>query len=143
METESRRPAKFRVPVGTRVLCVDDDSMIGELVAEVLRKHLQCEVRNASNGQEALLALDQEDFDAIIIDYVMPLMNGWQLYKRLEQDRPELVPRLMFITGDVLSESTLSHIASTRRPLLEKPFGLTELTASLLRLIGSEITEAD
>jgi CheY-like chemotaxis protein len=115
---------------------VDDESMIGELVAEVLRKHLRCEVRNAKNGQEALLALDREEFDAIIVDYVMPLMNGWQLYQRLEQERPDLVPRLMFITGDVLSERTLSHIASTHRPLLEKPFGLTELTATLNQLIG-------
>ncbi|MHC4470738.1 MAG: response regulator [Planctomycetota bacterium] len=141
MTSEPTPLAPDMVPPGTRVLCVDDESMIGELVSEVLRSHLRCEVHNTKNGEEALEAISREPFDVIIVDYVMPKMNGGELYRRLRQDRAELLSRFMFITGDVLSEATLSHIASTGRPLLEKPFGLPELVAAISHLLAESRAE--
>jgi CheY-like chemotaxis protein len=138
MTSKPRIEALTRVPPGTRVLCVDDESMIGELVADVLRSQLRCHVRSARNGEEALVALAEEEFDVIVVDYVMPKMNGGELFRHLEANRPELLPRVMFITGDVLSEATLGHIGSTGRPLLEKPFGLPELTTSILGLLAGQ-----
>ena len=101
--TQSNRSANaVGVLPGTRILCVDDESMIGELVAQILRSQLCCAVTTAKNGEEALVALERHDFDLILVDYVMPNMDGGELYRKLEEDYPEVLPRLMFITGDIL-----------------------------------------
>jgi CheY-like chemotaxis protein len=126
------------IPRGIRVLCVDDESMIGNMVAGILRDNLEMRVEVARNGLEALDALQGGDFELLIIDYVMPEMDGGQLYRELERLRPEIVPRVLFITGDTLSESTLGFIASTGRRLLEKPFGLPDLTGAIREILLAE-----
>ena len=139
--TQSNRSATSAgVLPGTRILCVDDESMIGELVAQILRSQLRCTVTTAKNGEEALVALEGQDFDLILVDYVMPNMDGGELYRTLEVEYPEVLPRLMFITGDILSETTLDYIAGTGRLLLEKPFGLPELTSAVRKMIGGNGT---
>jgi CheY-like chemotaxis protein len=122
-------------PLGARVLCVDDESMIGEVVERILRTRLRCQVEFVSSAEEALKRIGREWFDAIVIDYVMPEMDGRELYRRLERDYPDATRRLLFITGDTLTESTLDFIAETGRPLLEKPFGLPELTEAVAHLL--------
>ena len=123
------------IPPGLRVLCVDDESMIGDLVAHILRNHLHMNVAVAKSGPEALRILARHTFDLILVDYVMPEMDGGQLYQEIERRHPENIPRFMFITGDTLSESTVSFIASTGRRLLEKPFGLPELTGAIRKML--------
>lgn len=123
------------IPRGIRVLCVDDESMIGDMVANILRDHLQMRVEVVRNGLEALDALERQDFDLLIIDYVMPEMDGGELYRVMEQCWPEVVPRVLFITGDTLSDTTIGFIDSTGRPLLEKPFGLPDLTGAIRRIL--------
>jgi CheY-like chemotaxis protein len=129
-------PVEADIPAGTRVLCVDDESSIGELVGRILRRQFRCEVTTASNGEEALMEVSGRDFDAVIVDYLMPSMDGIQLYRTFEAHRPDLVSRLLFITGDTLSESTLAAIRSTGRPLLTKPFGVPELKRAVASLLA-------
>lgn len=126
------------IPRGIRVLCVDDESMIGNMVANILHDHLGMRVEVARNGLEALDVLEREEFDLLIIDYVMPEMDGGELYRVVERNRPEIVPRVMFITGDTLSESTIGFIESTGRPLLEKPFGLPDLTRAIREMLPGD-----
>jgi len=120
---------------GARVLCVDDEAMIGEVVTRILRSQLECRVHCVASGTEALARIATTDYDAIIVDYVMPNMDGGELYRRLKEDRPEMLPRLLFTTGDTLTPSTLDFIAESGRPLLEKPFGLPELTAAIQKVL--------
>ena len=122
-------------PNGARVLCVDDESAIGEVITKILRTQLRCRVETASSGEEALRRIARRAYDVVVVDYVMPNMDGGELYRRLERDRPEVIPRLMFITGDTLTPSTVEFIQASGRPLLEKPFGLTDLTDAIHRML--------
>ncbi len=133
----SDRPAAGAriMPNGTRVLCVDDESMIGELVAQILRSQQGCVVTTARCGAEALSMLEDQDFDIVLVDFVMPGMDGRALFNRIEEAFPDLIERLMFITGDTLTPSTIEFIRETGRPLLTKPFGLPELIAALGELM--------
>jgi two-component system NtrC family sensor kinase len=123
------------MPPGTRVLCVDDESMIGELVAQILRSQQGCEVTTARSGMEALRMLGEGTFDIVLIDFLMPGMDGRTLYYRIQDAFPEALARLMFITGDTLTPSTIEFIRGTGRPLLTKPFGLPELITALAELL--------
>ena len=73
------------IPRGTRVLCVDDESMIGELVAQILRSQQGCEVTTVRNGADALQMLETRSFDIILVDFVMPVMDGRGLFTRIEE----------------------------------------------------------
>jgi CheY-like chemotaxis protein len=125
------------IPPGARVLCVDDESSIGELVARILRRQFGCEVTTAANGEEALARIADHPFDLVIVDYLMPSMDGLALYRVLAERRPELVPGLLFITGDTLSEPTLAAIRATGQPLLAKPFGVPELKRAIADLLAA------
>ncbi len=135
---QKRYPSVIGADGRTRVLCVDDEIIIGDLIAQVLRTQLNCEVVTAANGEEALGILLESDFDVIIVDYLMPHMGGGELYRRLAPERPDLLPRMMFITGDILSETTMSEIASTGLQYLEKPFELTELVEATRGLLTEQ-----
>jgi DNA-binding response OmpR family regulator len=126
------------IPDGTRVLCVDDESMIGELVAQILRSQQGCKVRTARSGADALRTLETETFDIVLVDFVMPGMDGRTLFNRIQTEFPDAVSRLMFITGDTLTPSTIEFIRQTGRPLLTKPFGLPELIAALGEILAHQ-----
>jgi len=138
MKPDGRDEFRDVVAQGARVLCVDDEFLIGEVVTRILESQLECLVHHVDSGAEALRRLETTDYDAIIVDFVMPNMDGGQLYRRIAKERPEMLPRLLFTTGDTLTPATLDFIAESGRPLLEKPFGLPELTAAVRRVLPRE-----
>jgi|SRR5215831_10198389 len=79
----------------TKLLCVDDDPGIRHLYDALLRTH-GYQVLLAANGQEALRIsrVRHNDIAAVITDYEMPGMNGYELASQLKQENPEL-PILM------------------------------------------------
>ena len=80
------------------VLLVDDDDDFRSLLGELLRE-VGYRVVEASSGVEALALLDEVTPNVMLLDLAMPTMNGWDLFRRL-QERAELrkVP-IVFLSG--------------------------------------------
>jgi len=72
-----------------RILIVDDDILVLEALQELLTSS-ECEVRVAARGQEALEILDQEHFDLLILDVVMPKMTGFDLAREVRRRDDEM-----------------------------------------------------
>jgi len=108
------------------VLVVDDEpdllAVIGEIVAA--RGY---QVETAADGKEALERLERGRFDLILSDVRMPGMDGPAFYQALEERRPELVGRVVFMTGNILTEDTADFFAATGAPCLRKPFETEDL----------------
>jgi two-component system NtrC family sensor kinase len=121
-------PPGRRSQVSARVLVLDDEQFIAELLAEMLgvlgHKAVVC-----FTAAEALAQAESSDFDLVISDFRMPVMNGEQFYRELARIKPELADRTIFLTGDVVNEETQDFLASTGNPHLDKPFQLTRLEA--------------
>ncbi|HHJ16151.1 MAG TPA: response regulator [Gammaproteobacteria bacterium] len=79
---------------GTRVLVVEDDGMVRRLLAAILEKGGYT-VFQAGNGIEALGCLDSNPPDAIILDLLMPVMDGLKFLHELRQVRNQEVPVLV------------------------------------------------
>ncbi len=124
---------------GGRILVVDDEPGIRELVEEMLglAGHHTILVRD---GREALEHLDTDPApDVIVLDLKMPVMDGQQFYEHLVHHHPELVERVLFLTGDTLSREARTFIESTGRPCLSKPFTFNDLTDRIAALLeGSD-----
>jgi DNA-binding response OmpR family regulator len=69
-----------------KALVIDDDPVITKVVARVLAKRMQMEVREANSAREALTLLEQEVPDIMIVDYMMPIMTGKDLITLLKAD---------------------------------------------------------
>ena len=68
------------------VLVVDDEPMNVELLKAILQP-LQFNVRTAANGAEALASLAREPSDIVLLDVMMPLINGYEVCRRIRADR--------------------------------------------------------
>lgn len=68
------------------VLVVEDDPAVRQTITDVLEEE-EYNVTTAANGDEALLTLQQAPLpDVILLDLMMPTMNGWELHKHLQED---------------------------------------------------------
>ncbi|MEM7026534.1 MAG: ATP-binding protein, partial [Pseudomonadota bacterium] len=103
-----------------RILVVDDEPDIGHLLTDILEGDGH-EAAWASSGREALDWLNDHGVDLIISDLRMPDMDGPALYRALAEHRPELLTRLVFITGDTLAADITGFLSETGANVLEKP----------------------
>lgn len=117
-----------------RVLIVEDDYRLAETLCEVLT-YENCLPEIAANGMEARDKISCADYDAIVCDLIMPLIDGERFYKEIARDYPYLANRFLFITGQAaLKGSFTSLVHETGNSLLEKPFEIDQFRAALQEL---------
>ncbi len=112
---------------GIRVLLVDDEELIRRPMSRFLSKR-GAEIREAGDGMAALERL-QEGFDphVILADLRMPRMDGAEFYERLQQERPALAERLLFLSGDITHLASRGLAEVPRDRVFVKPVELAEL----------------
>ena len=108
-------------PVERRALVVDDEPEIAEALADFLSiEGYSCEV--AIGGAAAIVKIEAGAYDLVVSDIRMPGVDGPQLHAWMTVERPDLLDRLAFATGDTLGATAANFLADVKRPVLEKPF---------------------
>lgn len=120
-EERATPDAKMPVAPHSHVLVVDDEEPIVLLMTEILAGEGH-RVTAAYNGAEALTLLEDEQFDLIVSDVRMPAVGGPTFFEALQTSHPDLLPKVIFVTGDTTSASTRAFLEKTGRPVLVKPF---------------------
>lgn len=118
----------------SKILVVDDSVTLREMIAEILKKS-GAEVVMASNGMDALERLKDYTPDLVVLDVVMPKMNGYELCRRIKKDpKTKNVPVLMCSTKCEefdrywgMKQGADAYIA--------KPFHPQELLATIKQLL--------
>ena len=128
-----------RVPRG-RILVVDDDTIVQEFLTELLREEGH-DVEIVENGEDALKRIDSEEYDVIVLDIKLPGMSGIELYKYMQKAVKSLARRVIFITGDVMSQDTRDFLSSTRAPYITKPFEAEQLKRDVDRIINQQLKD--
>ena len=119
--------------VAPRVLVVDDDPAIRDFVGQALEEE-GYEVRLAINGQDALSTLLKWQADLIVLDLMMPTMDGWTF-----RDRQRQIETLANIPVIVMSAARNLNGQSDRllpAAILPKPFDLDHLLTETERLLN-------
>jgi PAS domain S-box-containing protein len=119
-----------------RVLIVDDEPDVTEMLAEILSLDGH-EIETAGSGNTALRILAHRTFDVILSDMRMPDVDGPGLYLRIKNAYPELLERIVFITGDTLGPSNRSFLEQTGLPHLEKPLSPDEVRQVIQDILES------
>ncbi|RVU42424.1 response regulator [Lujinxingia sediminis] len=117
-----------------RVLVIDDEARLGKIFARLLRD--RAEVVSVEGVEQARAALSVGDFDAIFCDLHLPVISGAAFFRELQKERPELAPRVVFMTGGLYSEEARALVNSGEHVVLYKPFDLAALRDALASVLA-------
>ena len=118
------------------VLLIEDEPAVMAYVRAALERSgypvVCCE-----SGADALRLLESETFLGIVSDMRTPGgVDGGQVHAWLASNRPELASRLVFITGDIANEETVSTLRETGAPCVEKPFRVQQFIDVISKTMG-------
>ncbi|HEX3049947.1 MAG TPA: response regulator [Aggregatilineaceae bacterium] len=126
-----------------KVVCIEDDPEMIDLVKMILtRKGFQ--VTGAMGGREGLQAIKQVQPDIVLLDLMMPDMDGWEVYQQMKADEHSKDIPVIVVTAKAQSiDKVLGlHIAKVD-DYITKPFGPSELLSSVLRVLQEAGIEAE
>jgi PAS domain S-box-containing protein len=116
---------------GRRVLVVDDDPKFRGSLREFLQAE-HAHVEEAGNGEQALRALAQHPPDLLVLDLLMPGMDGFELLRRLRNNRQNLHLPVLAVTGKELSDAEKAYLSRRLATLIDKRQTSMEQMASAL-----------
>jgi CheY-like chemotaxis protein len=118
------------------VLLIEDEPAVMAYVQAALERSgypvVCCE-----SGVDALRLLESGEFLGIVSDMRTPGgVDGAQVHAWIAQHRPDLVSRIVFITGDIANEETVATLRATGAPCVEKPFRVQQFLDVVVRTMG-------
>lgn len=126
------------LPSGKRILIADDAVFNQLLVAEILKGHQQ-ELVFVVNGKAALEKLDKENFDLVLMDIQMPLMDGFETIERIRNNANDEIRDIPIIamTAHVMNEELEKIRSSGANDIALKPLK----KEAFLKMIGEELSK--
>lgn len=115
-----------------KILIAEDDRELRQLFYHVLTKNGYA-VKGVSNGKEALDALDNDYFDLIITDIMMPIMDGYNLVQQL-RDTGNITPVLMITAKDAFDDMNQGFVSGTDDYMV-KPVNVNEMLLRVKALL--------
>ena len=122
-----------------KILIADDEIELASALSKILRKN-NYSVDITNDGEEALLRFEQESYDAIILDIMMPKIDGIEVLKTIRKTNKNIP--IMMLTAKTEVEDKVLGLDSGANDYLEKPFDTRELLARL-RNITKQKEEVD
>ena len=126
-----------RLPPGLRVLVVDDEVLIGRLVQAGLAE--EADVVAVTSGRAALELLQEDErFDVILSDLMMPDVTGMELHACLEANAPHLADRMVFMTGGAFTPEDRRFLDGVEGRRVAKPFSMADIRGAIQARAGRE-----
>jgi CheY-like chemotaxis protein len=110
-----------------KALIIDDNESLRMLLA-VFLEGLGFEIDQAENGGIAFSLIKKNDYDLIVSDIDMPVVNGIELFYLISKQAPRLIRRIVFTTGSSLDGNHRDFLMNVPCPVLLKPFSLHQLS---------------
>src|SRR5881296_4043515 len=121
-----------------RILIIEDEADLLSSLAKAFREEGYA-VDTAEDGEEGLYEAECNEYDAIVLDVMLPKLDGWELLKRLRKTKK--TPVLMLTARDRTTDR-VRGLDTGADDYLVKPFDLSELQARLRALIRRAAGEA-
>lgn len=133
---ENEIPAERLETGKCRVLVVDDDPAIVGMLEDVFARDGRFEVKTASNGFDAGALTKEFRPDVVLLDYMLPDINGNVVCQRIRQD-PELGhTKIIIVSGAVAASEVAALKAAGADEFVKKPFDVSKLMEMMMELVG-------
>jgi two-component system copper resistance phosphate regulon response regulator CusR len=113
-----------------RVLVVDDDEAIRKLIAAILRRR-GIAVDNVANGEEALKKLGEQTYDLMLLDLMMPRVDGYSVIERVREQK---IPIEIVVVTAAGASQVNAIDRSMVRAVISKPFDVTQLVDAVMAI---------
>ncbi len=123
---------------GRSILVVDDESVIRDLCAKILKGY---RILQAENGAEALRLLERETVDVILTDVMMPIMNGLDLLRQIKERRPDQL--VVVMTGYADKEIILRALKADADDFINKPINLLQLKTTIDKVLEKKVLKEE
>ncbi|GIF20663.1 DNA-binding response regulator [Paractinoplanes tereljensis] len=142
MLTDSHTSVALREPPAraARVLVVDDEPNISALLSATLRL-VEFEVRVVDTGHRALVAIEEFEPDLVVLDVMLPDLDGFDVAKRLRANGSR-VP-VLFLTARDAVEDRISGLSAGADDYVTKPFSLEEVVLRIRAILRRSQPELD
>jgi len=125
-----------------KALIIDDNASLRTLL-EVFMQSLGFQTDLAENGGLAFGLIKKNDYDVIVSDIDMPVINGVELFDLIVKHAPHLISRIVFTTGNSLEGVYRDFFMQVPCPVVLKPFSLHELADTIGSIVpASRSTQA-
>ncbi len=131
MRLDMREDAQLLQQTGMQtVLVVDDEESIRDLCIRTLQGY---RILQAENGQEALRVLDHHPVDLVLVDVMMPVMNGLELLQKIKERNPS--QPVVIMTGYADKDIILRALKAHADDFIHKPINLLQLKTSIVNAL--------
>jgi len=117
-----------------KILVVDDNEM-NLFVMKSLLKFSQAQVTTCCSGQECIMAIKKEDYDIVLLDHMMPQMNGIETIKQIKAQDLKKNTIIIALTANAISGAKEMYLSNGFDDYLSKPIEITELEQMLIKYI--------
>jgi DNA-binding NtrC family response regulator len=125
-----------------KALIIDDNDAIRQMY-QLLLENMGSTTDVAENGSVWFHKIQNSDYDVIVSDMDMPVVNGMEFYQLVSSYRPHLLDRIVFSTGNGFNGEYKNFFGQTSCPVLYKPFPLNELKNTILSLNSNRFNGKD
>lgn len=115
-----------------KILIAEDNDSNFVLMSYILKKHYQFE--RAKNGQEAVEMVDKGQYDIVLMDIKMPVMNGLDATKAIKEKHPDLP--ILALTANAFDSDRQLAMDAGCNDFLSKPVSSEECLETIKRYIG-------
>lgn len=124
--------------IKAKILCIDDEPAIREIISDILSENEGYEVITSSGGHEAMTLLEDESWDIIIVDFHMPILSGAALINKFRtgMDSEANIP-IIFLSAFV-EDARLSVLDRDNILFLDKPILFKNLVEAIESLLNNE-----
>ena len=123
-----------------RILVVEDDPDLRRILKLQLESH-NYEVREAENGAEGFQAIQTEVPDCVILDLMMPVMDGFGFLKRVRSIMDTREVPILILTASEDERSRIRGFQYQANAYMSKPYDLEELTAQVEQLMAAAFAD--
>lgn len=139
---QKQRDHQIQKPSGgvEHILLVEDNDEVRSLLTTILAD-AGYSVQTAENGARALemFVQNQGEFDLVVSDVVMPVMNGMELYRQLQKSNPDT--RVVLMSGHTDQMVSIEDLDLNKVNLLSKPFPTAKFTETVREALDSKVCE--
>jgi len=118
-----------------RILVVDDDEQIVELFVDVLSRDGRFEVKTAATGYDAGILTEQFRPDLMLLDYMLPDINGNQVCRAVRQNQNVAGIKIIIVSGVVKQDEIEHLLAAGADEFVKKPFNIEKLLGRITQLL--------
>ena len=120
-----------------RILIVEDEEPIRIFLKRLLStKGLQVEM--AADGETAVSLMDQQTFDLVLCDYLIPKMNGIQVFEKIKKMQPALAKRFIFVSGCSTDKVLDAFLHQNKLLRITKPFVPDQLISIVVKRLSAQ-----